>query len=132
MISTLFDMIFVNLPAMYFNGALICFFFVSTREHGFVLNPIEALRTGWPFVKAVLSGFVPIALLGFLLQFLLSTAFPVFLLFAGIGVLVSGVLLHRHLLSKVSSPSRLNTAIAVLMLAQGALFFLPRLYFGIL
>ena len=115
----------LNIPGAYFNALLVCFFVVYFREYGFILNPLRALKSlkaFWPVLKASLFGFIPAVLVLIVAQRLapnLSNTYQRAI--PALGIFISAVLLHKHLLPQFKNRIFFNISVAVLIALQVAL-----------
>ena len=102
-------------------GTVACWLVHTRKLKGIVYSPIRLFRIYKPVIKAFAIGFLPAALI---IAFIapdtpeeLSTAIWVY----SAGLLVSGVLVHRDLLSRVETPRPWQITISVITAFGAAL-----------
>lgn len=126
-----FPLVLFAIPAAYFNAVMICLLVKTLRRNGPIFNPLHAVKLLWSLLKillkALLVGFVPAMLLSALVRYI-TPSWSLFSIFVVLlGTLLSAVLIHRVLLTKIVAQTKWNWAIAILTLfqiaASGSVFF---------
>ncbi|MEP6017841.1 MAG: hypothetical protein ABJ251_05060 [Paracoccaceae bacterium] len=109
------------IPASFFNAVLVCFFVLLFREHGLTFQPQRAFKALAPVLRAVAFGVLPAAIIGNLAAFLIPAVSRYLDIILLIGILVSGILLYRNVMSRVHKHTAWNIAVLVMTLSFIAL-----------
>jgi len=75
----------VSVPGAYFNAVLMCFFVNLYRQHGFVFNPVKAMKLIRSAFKAMLLGVLPAVILSMVIQQLMPSLIHAPLLIVPLG-----------------------------------------------
>ncbi len=107
-----------KIPAAYFNAVGICFFVQSYRLHGLIMKPVQGMKESWLLFRAMLFGFVPVVLLGFVVMAFVPAEREILLISGSIGAFICSALVHRTILGRAEHHTKWNWAIGILVLAQ--------------
>ncbi|MEP1537380.1 MAG: hypothetical protein ABJQ34_15515 [Paracoccaceae bacterium] len=108
-------------PASFFIAVLVCFFVLVFREYGLIFRPQRAFKALAPLLRAVAFGVLPAAIIGNLAAFLIPAVLRYLDIILLIGVLVSGILLYRNVMSRIQNRTAWNVAVLVMTLCMIAL-----------
>jgi hypothetical protein len=116
---------FFSLPGIYFNAILICWFTVYYQKNGMVSSSIKPMKSIRPLLKAFAVGGLPGLVLSNILLFQLPKAGALIISTpALIGILISGILLHKDFLSNVGKKRTWNIRIALIIIVSTVLLFI--------
>ncbi|WP_171207338.1 MULTISPECIES: hypothetical protein [unclassified Ruegeria] len=111
------QLILFSIPGVYFNAVLLTWFVETFRKNGLVFAPARGFKLMTPVFKAFLFGVVPGAVITNYLAFYTEKPHVYVSVPMVIGIVVSGIVLHRDLISHSENLPKTNAVIAGIGLA---------------
>ncbi|WP_319544695.1 hypothetical protein [Ruegeria conchae] len=111
----------LSMPGVYFNSALLVWFFVVFSEHGLIFSISRGFSVFKPFLKCLVYGAIPGMILTNIVSIFVNNSVFLISLPSLIGVTVSAWLLHQEILANVQSKRNGNIAVIIVFLIMAAL-----------